>query len=129
MAWNDTVVFNDILSNEFFRYMIFILTFFIMGNIVTQVQPSLSSILSSFWIRWIVLFFGVLVLTHDMNEVLTYRSLLIAFIVSLLITTIAYLLFYDIYKNVFGQMKMIQEKQEKEKQENEKKKEEKEKQE
>ena len=103
MDWNATVWFSPIFTFGPTRYLIIIIALFIITNMFNQVKPSVSDFLSIFWIRWLCLFFAILVLINDINTRLTYRNCLVVFISSLLFTVFAYYFLYNTYRSVFSE--------------------------
>lgn len=101
MDWDSKAWFSPIFTFGPSRYFIIIIALFIITNLFNQVKPKVSEFLTVFWIRWLFLFFAILVLISDMNKKLTYRNSFIALISSLLFTIFAYYFLYDSYKMVF----------------------------
>ncbi len=103
MKWTDTPwLINQCFNIQPIRYVILLVTILIIGNLFNPIQPWVSSALNYSIIRWLVLFLAVLLSIYDINKTLTYKSITIAFSVSIIITIILYLFLHDIYSEILS---------------------------
>lgn len=106
MNWDNTAWFSPVFTFGPSRYFIIIIALFIITNLFNQVKPNVSEFLTILWVRWLFLFFAILVLISDINKKLTYRNAFVALLSSLLFTIFAYYFLYDSYKMVFTQSQL-----------------------
>lgn len=93
---------NQCFNIQPIRYIILLVTILIIGNLFNPIQPWVSSALNYSIIRWLVLFLAVLLTIYDINKTLTYKSITIAFSVSIMITVVLYVFLRDVYTEIMS---------------------------
>ena len=96
MKWSDDVFFNKVFSIELIRYFILIIAIVVIGNMSSSIQPWATKTLVSFWVQCFILFLTLLLSIYNIEQKITYKSLLYAFIISVVIDII---LFFCVIKN------------------------------
>ena len=96
MKWSDEVFFNPVFSIELIRYFILIIAIIVIGNISASIQPWATKTLNSFLLQCIILFLTLLITIYNLEQKVTYKSFLIAVIVSIIT---ALLLYFFVIKN------------------------------
>ena len=100
MKWSDEVFFNKAFSIELIRYFILIIAIVVIGNMSASIQPWATKTLGSFWIQCFILFLALLLSIYNIEQKITYKSLLYSFIISVVIGII---LFFCVIKNTESQ--------------------------
>lgn len=90
MKWSDEVFFNSVFSIELVRYFILIIAIIVIGNISSSMQPWATKTLGSFWCQCFILFLTLLITIYNLEQKITYRAFLFAFIISIIIAIVLY---------------------------------------
>jgi hypothetical protein len=92
MKWSDEVFFNRVFSIELIRYFILIIAIVVIGNMSTSIQPWATKTLNSFWLQCFILFLTLLITVYNLETKITYKSLCMSLIISIITAIILYFL-------------------------------------
>lgn len=79
---------NTVLYNEYIRYFLLLIAVFILGYIMYPVKPWLYNSTSSVGVKFILIFFGIIIWVYDIDRELTYKNLIILFITCIIFTVL-----------------------------------------